>query len=575
MIPALAADGNRLAAITPNDPDSPEGLYVARPLSDADAERYRKIFALQENGRWTQADREIKRVQNWILMGHVKAQRYLHPRSYRSRYHELAKWLDSYADHPQANQIYKLALRRKPRNARSPKRPVTPRSIFALGPRSGTVKRLRSAGVKITKRTRRFHSRIRSLVRRKQLTLAEREVRQTRLPAAHLDLAYTRIAAGWFYHGDDDKALKIAARAANRSGHVTPFAFWYAGLAAFRSGKATEAASFFEAMAGQSNFSESDEAAAAFWAGRANMVARRPERVSLYLRIAAKFPRTFYGMVAARLLGIDPPFVWQAQASVNATTHTAMSDARAQRAFALMQAGQQHVAEREFRSLAVNSGREGRLGMLLVADSLGMPGLAYRTAASLNEPDNSVVMRGLYPVPPWKPDGGYTLDRALIFAFMRQESAFNTRAKSRAGARGLMQLMPGTAGYIGNRSYRGKARAKLYDPGLNMALGQKYLTYLLSHEIVDNNLFLLAAAYNGGPGNLAKWRRRIGPDADPLMLIESLPSRETRNFIEHILANLWVYRHRFSQPTPSLDAIAAGRLPTYQSFDKEQLARTE
>ena len=74
-------------------------------------------------------------------------------------------------------------------------------------------------------------------------------------------------------------------------------------------------------------------------------------------------------------------------------------------------------------------------------------------------------------------------------------------------------------------------------------------------------------AYNGGPGNLNKWRRKSDYQGDPLLFIESIPSRETRAFVERVLTNLWIYRFRLGQPAPSLDAIAAGAWPRYQAFD--------
>ena len=91
---------------------------------------------------------------------------------------------------------------------------------------------------------------------------------------------------------------------------------------------------------------------------------------------------------------------------------------------------------------------------------------------------------------------------------------------------------------------------------------------LLANHKIDGNLFLLATAWNGGPGNLNKWRRETKHLDDPLFFIESLPSRETRIFIERVLTNLWVYRHRLGQPTPSLEAIAAGEWPVYTALDK-------
>ncbi len=86
---------------------------------------------------------------------------------------------------------------------------------------------------------------------------------------------------------------------------------------------------------------------------------------------------------------------------------------------------------------------------------------------------------------------------------------------------------------------------------------------------MGGDLFRLTTAYNGGPGNLSKWQRQMDYPGDPLMFIESLPSRETRLFIERVLANLWIYRARLGQPAPSLDGIASGDWPLYVALDSK------
>ncbi|HAI31490.1 MAG TPA: transglycosylase, partial [Thalassospira sp.] len=105
-----------------------------------------------------------------------------------------------------------------------------------------------------------------------------------------------------------------------------------------------------------------------------------------------------------------------------------------------------------------------------------------------------------------------------------------------AGARGLMQLMPATASYIGNTRYRGEKRAELYQPEINLSLGQKYVDHLLEQNGVDNGFLQLMAAYNGGIGNLGRWQKALKDNVDPLYFIESIPSRETRLFIERVMA---------------------------------------
>ncbi|MCK5576516.1 MAG: hypothetical protein KAI28_11920, partial [Sphingomonadales bacterium] len=99
-------------------------------LSQSDVERYQRIFALQTKGAWITADKEISKLSDRVLMGHVMAQRYLHPTKYRSKYKELKGWLASYADHHYAPQLYKLALRRRPANWKYPARPETGRALY-------------------------------------------------------------------------------------------------------------------------------------------------------------------------------------------------------------------------------------------------------------------------------------------------------------------------------------------------------------------------------------------------------------------------------------------------------------
>ena len=72
------------------------------------------------------------------------------------------------------------------------------------------------------------------------------------------------------------------------------------------------------------------------------------------------------------------------------------------------------------------------------------------------------------------------------------------------------------------------------------------------------------AAYNGGPGNVARWDNTLNASADPLLYIASIPLNETRDFVQRVLANYWMYQIRLGQPTPSLDQIAAHEWPRYQ-----------
>ena len=98
------------------------------PLSKFDVDQYRRLLDLQKSGNMKQAIREMGRVKNPILKGHVLAQRYLHPTAWRSSYKELSEWLAHYNDHPDASRIYWLAKRRKPKV----KNPTSPKPLLMI-----------------------------------------------------------------------------------------------------------------------------------------------------------------------------------------------------------------------------------------------------------------------------------------------------------------------------------------------------------------------------------------------------------------------------------------------------------
>ena len=299
------------------------------------------------------------------------------------------------------------------------------------------------------------------------------------------------------------------------------------------------------------------------------MTGQRPDRVSRWLKMAAGQPRSFYGIIARRWLGEKSPFDWQPPVLTRERLQRVTTEKPGRRALALLEAGLNVRAGRELRFLAGSKNTELTQSLIALADKLSLPMVSYRAGAALIGNSATLPAVALYPLPEWKPREGFRVDRALIFAFMRQESAFNVRARSSVGARGLMQLMPATASFIAQRRFHGKQRNKLYDPALNTSLGQKYILHLLENNHIDGDLLLLAAAYNGGPGNLKKWQRRArkGEYTDALMFIESIPARETRIFIERVLSNLWMYRERLGEPAPSLDALAAGERPVYIAVD--------
>ena len=264
----------------------------------------------------------------------------------------------------------------------------------------------------------------------------------------------------------------------------------------------------FEALAHSTVADDWNRAAGAFWAARAYLIDRQPGRVNPLLAMAAENVRTFYGLIAARQLGVELDLQWKAPPLTLDDVAKVGKMPSARRAVALAQVGRSNLAKQELRRSYLLGDRLSGPTLLALAYKLEFPAMQMRMALGIRGKDNRPYDQALFPVPPWQPANGFATDRALIFAFMRQESGFNERAKSPMGALGLMQLMPRTASYVaGDQTLHRRNKWKLYDPEYNLELGQKYLTYLLSNKLVKRDLFHLAVAYNAGPGNLSKWLR--------------------------------------------------------------------
>ena len=336
-----------------------------------------------------------------------------------------------------------------------------------------------------------------------------------------------------------------------------PLLDWNAGLAAFRMARYDDAARHFERLARAGSVPSWTRAAAAFWAARSYMQDNKPRHVVSLLLAAAREEPTFYGLLAQRILGQTPDTQFTEPVLTDTNFASLMRLPAAHRAVALWQIGEHDDVPNEMnRAFAALPATDGPAFAALAKD-MALPDLELR--ASETEASHGVMLTGLFPVPKYTPDGGYTIDPSVILAIARIESRFNADAVSYAGARGLMQLMPGTARHLAGGHV---SKDRLETPSYNLALGQRYIAQLLRQ--VNGNLFELAAAYNAGPANLSRWmQQRAGKHDDPLLFIESLPSPETRAYIKRFMMYHWLYRRRLAQDAPTLDEAAEGQWPVY------------
>lgn len=522
-------------------------------LSSEDVTLYREMFALARQGRGRAIDERLPLLANPLLLGHVMALRYLHPRAAIENDAELMQWLAAYSDQPDAAAIGDLLDAR--RRARLQEQLRLARAAQRAAARSAA----RSGKQGIAHPTKKPLRRGGGVADAGTLLNASGS-------ALRVGLGGPRIVRAEEFYGGPAEDMVLSSEWSLGMEDRSTRELWRHGIAAWRAGESAAAASVFGTLADRADASAWVQAAAAFWAARAHLHARQPEHVSHWLKVAASQTRTFYGLLAQRILGLPLRIRWQPDDTDIAAARFVGSTAAGERALALVQVGEHPRAEAELAH--ASRGERGRFahGAMVIAERAGLAQLSLQLYARLY-PDGGGFEAAGYPVPYWRPEGGFTVDPALLFALARQESRFDPEAVSRAGARGLMQVMPATARHVIRRRPDDLADARLSNPETNLAVGQTYIELLVTEEDVGQDLFRLAAAWNGGPNNVKKWEfEGIAAEDDPLLFIETIPFGETRNFIEKVLANYWIYRNRLNQPVPSLDSLAAGMWPTYKEF---------
>ncbi len=342
-----------------------------------------------------------------------------------------------------------------------------------------------------------------------------------------------------------EKAYRLLLAHGQEDGRGFAEAEWLAGWVALRSLNRPEVAlDHFRRMSAKVSTPVS-AARGAYWSARAAAAAGRAAEAEIYYRAAARHGTTFYGQLAARHLGRAPELEGPATRPSAARTAAFEQHELVRVARLLAAAGQLELA-RAFVA-ALERKAEDLEDKLLIADlarSIGRPDLALQIARRLRN-QGVVLTDRLFPRGGGLPKIRHRLDPDLVHAVIRQESGFYTRAVSRAGARGLMQLMPATARQTARREGLSFARSKLTSqPDYNMRLGTAYLSQML--ERFDGSLPLALAAYNGGPHNVSKWIERFGPpgpsEAETIDWIESIPFAETRNYVQRIIETIEVYR---------------------------------
>ena len=548
-----------------------DNIFTSKILSEEDVKNYQMAYLFQEKCKWKSANKFILKIQNKLLLGHILAQKFLHPDCYKSQYLELYYWLKKYNDHPQAKRIYKLAIRRMPSGYKSPTKPSLPQGIETESIKTNKKDKYKSLK-KLSKSQRNEKNKlingIKSRVNRGWPTgavqlLNQRDVNLL-LDQVEIDQQKELIAKGYFLANKNELAIQYASEALVNSAKYVPYAAWTAGLCSWRLEKYEDAANYFSLFSISLEEDDWHQTSGSFWTARSYAKLGKYEDINFWLKRASNNANSFYGMLALEILGVEDKIDWNNKTILNKKNSKLLNLPAGKRLQSLIQVGFAEELEKEIVYLNSILNKDIAEESISIAENFDLAYTQLKIVNKLEQFGMDVPIYLYYPTSVWKPRDGYKLEKELLHAFMHQESMFNTKAKSKDGAIGLMQVLPSTAKFITkSKDVKRNNSNILKNPEINLEVGQEYITYLLDLELVSRNLIFLAAAYNGGPGNLQKWKRETNYLGDPLFFMESIPSRETRWFIEKILTKYWIYQNKNKKEMRSLKMLANGNDPLY------------
>jgi soluble lytic murein transglycosylase len=555
LAPAAMAQNNNLVARY--DGAGAQHGAVPAVLSAADRQYYRDVFAAIDREQWAEVDALLAQRDGGVLHQIALASYYTHANSPRVSADQVARWFEGGTHLPLSDQLARLGAKRGltytpalPYEQSLVRQPAAPKRILPRPVEDGTLAASAKAAMLDAIKNNNPAGAHTTLLEVDPFlsTDARAEWRQ-------------RVAWAYYINNDDTAALEMAETVSAGSGAWVAEGDWVAGLAAWRLGHCSLAG---EAFIRAANRASNPELAAAsnYWAHRALVRCREPGKAQGFLSQAARFDETLYGMLAADQLGITLPSEAMPRAMTPEDWRALSTRPNIMVAAALTEIGRPALADDVLRHEAKIGPAGNYPALARLARELGLPAtqlfLAHNAPAGMKP---EAALR--FPVARWQPVTGWQVDPALAFAHALQESNFRANAVSPANARGLMQIMPGTARDHANRLNLGASYADLNDPEVNLAYGQRHLEMLRDHPATGGALPKIMAAYNAGLTPIGRWNYEVRDQGDPLLWMESIPYWETRGYVAIVMRNYWMYERATGALSPSRRALAQGRWPTF------------
>ena len=549
-------------AVTPfstviaNSSDEFRAILSVQPaptvLNPKEKAAFASIYDSIRAEKWDEANRLIDAAPVGPMSAMARAELYVAPNSPRVEAAQLQALLESAPYLPQAEQLATMARKRGAEIL--PSRPGIHRFSW-LGGASKRDLPTNMAGDDIRAELQIFIKNDQSLAAEQFL-----ESKTTELsPEALTELRY-RVAWSYYIENDDESAKRVATEAQMAGGDWGTQASWVRGLASWR---LREYSAAFEAFDYVSRLAVNDDlkAAGLFWGARAAMAVKQPQHFQSRMQKAAQFPETFYGILASETLGSEP-MVRKATKTTKLDWTSLKSQENASLAVALAEIGQTKLADEALRHQARIGDPRQHANLAQLAGSLNLASTQFWLGHYGPSRDQNNAM-ARYPMPNWEPSGGWRVTPALVYAHTLQESNFRTDVISPAGARGLMQVRPGTAQDMARARGAFVTPSELDRPSVNLEYGQSYLEKLRDLPATGGLLPKVIAAYNAGPTPLTRWNSEIRDNGDPLLFIESIPYWETRGYVAIILRNYWIYEMRENKASGSLKGLAQYMWPKF------------
>ncbi|MDP3675021.1 MAG: lytic transglycosylase domain-containing protein [Novosphingobium sp.] len=526
-------------------------------LTKDEREYYAALFGAERREDWATVQAMLAQKTDGPLHAVAKAEYYLAANSPKVDAAPLVELVQQSPDFPWADQLVRLAAKRGATDL-----PALPGAQRLYGV-SSAPKRLRPRGIADGTMPDSIANAILDRIKNDDPTGARALLDGIDASLSGEARAEWRQRVAWSFYieNDDAQALAVARSVSDGSGPWVAEGWWTVGLAAWRLGDCGEAGDAFEKSA---NFAENADLAAAgnYWASRAWVRCRAPEKVAANLRLASRKNETFYGLLAREALGLKEPAARPSPDFTGEDWQTLRGLGNVRSAVALAEIGRDDLADEMLRHQARIGDARQYAALTRLARDLGLAStqlwMAYN-APSGGRPDDA----SRYPTPKWTPANGWKVDPALVYAHALQESNFRTAVVSPAQAKGLMQITPITVRQHSPALSLDAAQVDLTNPRVNLAFGQQNLEMLRDSGATGGLLPKIMAAYNAGLTPVTRWNGEIRDGGDPLLWMESIPYWETRGYVSVVMRNYWMYESQAGGASESRAGLAEGKWPKF------------